>query len=687
MSMNDRPERSEAEPPTPPNEGSAPVRPSPAFVPTPDTPGADVEDVELPRFDVQIHRSRVRLTHIRRGMEDGTVGKEAVAREALEELEHALEELRGVAQEELALHNEALVAQRRLVEVERSRYQELFEFAPTAYLVTSPTGVLRDTNRVAAILLGVPGPLLVGKPALSFIPEREHEAFRERLDALRRGGAGSEWAGHVRTQGGSEVPVGVVARPIRDGNGETIGIRWILLDLTQQTLLEERRRDLVREQAAREAAERAAWQAGFLEHAGELLARSLDPAVNVQRVAQVVATEFTDGFAAYLERDGRVRRLALAFRDSEAREALADFEDRLGLAPGDPEGWLARAMRRGRALMFPASGEAPRVAGESPGPGAGTTAPRRAMLLPLSGAGERTELCGAVLFLDAGQGAGFGMEDRVLAQELAQRMALALENCQLYERAQSALAAREEIARIVSHDVRNALQMIAVHAGFLIDGPGADERSDSDLEHLEPILTTVDRMRHLIEDLEVRPGADRPIRMKLEPVDVTLLFEEAEELFLQLAEDEGIQLRLDVGPGLPYMRADRERLLQVLANLIGNALRYTPEGGWIALRAEPRSSWMRCSVADSGSGMSEADLENVFLLGRRAGDAKAGTGLGLAISRKIVEAHGGKIWAESELGVGSCFSFTIPLEDGGAAGTSGSDGTDPFEHGPEHEEA
>lgn len=614
-------------------------------------------------LDRRIRRARQRAEGLRDDLEDDPSTAGSVARTALEELESVVEEL-AAGRRALARQDAALAAQRGLVDVERARYRGLFEFAPTPYLVTGPDGIIREANRASGTLLGVPSKRLVGASALDYIPEEERDGFRLRLDRFRRGAGGAEWEGRVCPRGPDRVPgevdVEVVARPIRAGNGRITGVRWILRELSQQRLLEERRRALVQEQVAREAAERAAWRASFLEHAGELLARSLDPSISLQRAAQVVVTEFADGFAAYLEREGKLRRMALAFRDGEAREALGDFEARFRLSPGDPDGWLARAMAGGRVLAFPSGQDGPEIGGGG-GPRGGSRPPRRGMMLPLTGSGGRAPVRGALVFLDSGKGPGFGLEDYVLARELAQRIALDLENCRLYEQAQSALSAREQVSRIVSHDVRNALQLISIHAGFLLEDVPTGRSGDPTREHLEPVLRTVDRVLHLIEDLEWGPAEDGRLRMAMGPVDVLSLLAEVEDLFGQLAEDSGVHLRLEVEGDLPRIRGDRERLMQVLSNLVGNALRYTDRGGWITLRASAGSAQVRCVVADSGSGISEGEIETVFEAGSHGQDARAGTGLGLAISRKIVEAHGGTITVESKLGVGSRFTFTIPL--------------------------
>jgi signal transduction histidine kinase len=124
-----------------------------------------------------------------------------------------------------------------------------------------------------------------------------------------------------------------------------------------------------------------------------------------------------------------------------------------------------------------------------------------------------------------------------------------------------------------------------------------------------------------------------------------------------------VALALQVPPGLPTVRADPERLLQALGNLVANALKFARDGGRITLRAEQRPTGVRLSVQDTGAGIAADDLPHVFdryWQKRRAGGGKRGTGLGLAIVRGIVEAHGGTVDVESTPGEGSEFSFTIP---------------------------
>jgi signal transduction histidine kinase len=142
------------------------------------------------------------------------------------------------------------------------------------------------------------------------------------------------------------------------------------------------------------------------------------------------------------------------------------------------------------------------------------------------------------------------------------------------------------------------------------------------------------------------------------------LLEEVVELHQPLAQQKMLRLEGQVIGRDRGMRCDRPRILQVLSNLIGNSIKFTPQGGAITVRAELGGSEARFSVTDSGSGIAPDELSHIFerfWQARRA--ARTGAGLGLAIAKGIVEAHRGKIWAESVPGKGSTFFFTLPLDD------------------------
>jgi signal transduction histidine kinase len=173
-------------------------------------------------------------------------------------------------------------------------------------------------------------------------------------------------------------------------------------------------------------------------------------------------------------------------------------------------------------------------------------------------------------------------------------------------------------------------------------------------------------MSRLIADLLDITRLEGGKRLPIEPerVEVETLLQEAYELFKAQTAAQQITLRCEVVPGTPPVHADRHRVMQVLSNLIGNALKFVPEGGIISCRAESAMREVLFTVADNGPGIRREDIGRIFSPYWQSERAeRMGAGLGLPIVKGIVESHGGKIWVESEEGRGTRFYFTLPVDD------------------------
>jgi signal transduction histidine kinase len=252
--------------------------------------------------------------------------------------------------------------------------------------------------------------------------------------------------------------------------------------------------------------------------------------------------------------------------------------------------------------------------------------------------------------------------DRAWRRDITQREraeALAAENARLLEEAQHAVLLREQILAIVSHDLKNPLGAILMTADALA--------KKGDLAQAVPrIRRAAKRMQRLIEDLldfaSIEAGR---LAMTRQPEDPDSIIQEALTTFEGVAQEAGLKLTADVEPHLPAVYCDRGRILQVLANLVGNAIKVTPEGGHVTLRVGTRDNDLLFAVSDDGPGIGEEDAKHLFERYWRSGAARyEGTGLGLAIVSGIVIAHGGRTWVESELGRGATFLFTVPTPEG-----------------------
>ncbi len=372
------------------------------------------------------------------------------------------------------------------------------------------------------------------------------------------------------------------------------------------------------QRTAREAAEAAEGRAALLAEASRVLSASLDAATGLAQLAHLVVPRLADACAVELREDDGWRRAAEAHAGPGAAALLA-----AGAEEGD-DGALSIPLRTGGAAF------------------------------------GRIRLARAA--------GGFAAEERELAAEMARRAALAVENARLFAESRRAAEARDHMLSVVAHDLRNPLAVIGMCAEMA--GEMLPPRATPDVrENLDRIRQSARHMYRLVEDLlEVSRVDAGGVPLRLEEVLPATLFGEALLTLRPLAAARGIRLEAQGEMDLPRVRADAARVLQVLSNLIGNAVKFTPDRGVVTLSARPAGEELRVSVADTGPGIAADHLPHVFGAFWQAQSAdRRGVGLGLAIARSVVESHGGRIWVESREGEGTVFHFTLPLAAASAA--------------------
>lgn len=225
-----------------------------------------------------------------------------------------------------------------------------------------------------------------------------------------------------------------------------------------------------------------------------------------------------------------------------------------------------------------------------------------------------------------------------------------------------ALQARDDVLGVVAHDLRNPLATIVMQISAM-ERPGA-EPDRRDPTPLQVISRSATRMMHLIEDLlDVTVLEAGHLKLDEERLPAGGLTHEAVDSQASLAAGAGIELTAEVAPGVQSVWGDHHRLLQVFENLIGNALKFTTAGGHVTVTATPKDHAVEFTVTDTGSGIAADNMARLFepfwQATKRA--SRLGAGLGLPITKGIVEAHGGRIWAESIEGRGTTFHFVIPI--------------------------
>jgi signal transduction histidine kinase len=253
-------------------------------------------------------------------------------------------------------------------------------------------------------------------------------------------------------------------------------------------------------------------------------------------------------------------------------------------------------------------------------------------------------------------------------KRVADNAAIAVENARLYEALRQANLAKSEFVSIVSHELRTPMTSMRGYTDMLLRGT-VGELETQQQEFVGAISRNIKRMRVLVSDLmDISRIETGRLKITPKPIDFKDSLNEALDVVREMMEEKQQIFTMDVWNGLPNAHADPNRLTQILINLLGNAVKYTPYQGTIVVRVwlppeEP--DFIRCAITDTGVGISPEDQTKLFTKFFRVDNPtvreQPGTGLGLAITKNLVEMHGGRIWVESTVSKGSTFYFTVPI--------------------------
>lgn len=418
------------------------------------------------------------------------------------------------------------------------------------------------------------------------------------------------------------------------------------------------------QRAAREAAEANERRTAFVAEASRVLGSSFDSQTTLSMLAHLAVPALADVCIIDLhDREGGMTRVGLAHADPETQSLLRGREPPRNTNSADRHP-LARLLLEEKPLLLPTVPDELSAAPEDGGWRRGEAhdiwsflRPHSLVSAPLVTSSGR--ILGALTMISAESTREYEPDDLALAEELARRATLALENAGLFHDAEQASRARDDVLAIVAHDLRNPLNTIHLATSLLLETvPEAAHR-----KHLAIVSRSVDRMNRLIQDLlEVTRLESGKLSMELRAEAVAPLLAEAETMLCPLAAASSIQLEPMIPDDLPAAIMDSARILQVISNLVGNAIKFTPQHGVIRLGCEAIEGQVRFSVSDTGRGIPPEQLPHIFNRFWQAsrGDRR-GLGLGLSIARGIVEAHGGSIWVESVIGTGTTFYFTLPM--------------------------
>jgi signal transduction histidine kinase len=457
------------------------------------------------------------------------------------------------------------------------------------------------------------------------------------------------------TQGYSLGAVDYILSPVSPDVLRTkIGVFVDLFRMTEQIKQQaEERVTLAREQAARAAAEEESRRLQFLAEAGVVLGQSLDAAATLRGLVDL-SVPFLGDFAAavLIEPDGGWRTetaVVVGGASSPSGNGLEARPTEGDVLPAGIEELIRRAISEGKTLQHEgASGER------------SIPCIRSILAIPLKARGGVL----AVLTLALGaSGRSYGAADLTLAEELASRAAAALENARLYRDIQEQDLRKNEFLAMLAHELRNPLAPIRNAVQIL---RRANEKDAGTKWANDVIDRQVRQMVRLVDDLlDVSRITRGKVQLKTEPIDVTSAVSSAVETSRPLIDERRHELEVTLPPAPLWVTADPTRLAQILANLLNNAAKYTPEGGRIAFTMERDGDAAVFRVRDTGVGIATEMLPRVFDLftqiDRSLDRAEGGLGIGLTLVHRLVEMHGGTVRAFSEgLGRGSEFVVRLP---------------------------
>lgn len=529
----------------------------------------------------------------------------------------------------------------------------------------------QQLNRALAEMMGMPESECQGRTLQELIPDVADQVSGA-LDRVMQTGAVADRLEITTGQGDSVRAWEVSLYPVQV-NGETVGGGAIWEEITSRRKIEAGiHKALEREQQARAEAEAAERRAEYLAQAATFLASSLDYRATLQGVAHMAVPQVADWASIdMLQEDGSVRRLVLVHQNPEVSSQALELTNRHQPSPAGP---LWQSLRTGEPfLCSDVTPDLLRRLSRSPEHLSTLQElnPRSYIVVPIRLQGRTL---GGITLMTAESGRRYGPADLRLAEELASRAAIAVQNSRLYEEAQTrraeaeAAAAQllhanqelEQFAYLASHDLQEPLRTVTSFAQLLERQLG-DDLSPNAREYMGFVVEGARRMSYLIRDLLEYSRVTRDEQPAGGRVEVAAAIRSALESLRSAIAESQAEISLGEMPVLP--NANAAQMQQLFLNLLSNSIKYRqpevpPRISVAAVREEGR--W-RFLVADNGQGINPEFIERIFGVFKRLhGRDVPGTGIGLALCRRIVERHRGQIWAEAAPGGGSVFHFTIP---------------------------
>ena len=506
----------------------------------------------------------------------------------------------------------------------------------------NPVDEVTFVNQAAEGLLGYPASQLRDRSAARvLIPDPDFDHVMREYSSGIRGGRDFEVEYRVRRGDGQMVWMHDVVRVSRDGDGRP-RVRAVTTDITKLKQVEQRLQ--------------------ILAEAGRTLDGSLDYEATLANVTGVIVPALADDCIIFLESaERKLEMVASAHSDASRAEVAREFFRRyVGIEqPGHP---LQMVHRTGESVLVPDA-----ISAIDPGTALGReryessigTQVNAGLAVPMA---SRGQILGVMVWVCVESGRHYGQEDLRLAEEVANRAALAVDNARLYKAAQEGVASRDRFLAMLGHELRNPLNSISIVARML-------ERESLSDERLVKMRTLIGRetrqLSSLVDDiLDVSRILAGKMTLALQSVDLTALVREGTQSFEDMARQRDLLLAAELPEEPITLVADPVRMRQVIANLVSNAIKFSEPRGRVEVNLRSEDGFAVLRVCDRGIGIAPELLERIFEpFAQAALTPPHGLGLGLSVVKQVTELHGGKVTAKSE-GIGRGAEFIVRLPRG-----------------------
>lgn len=545
----------------------------------------------------------------------------------------------------------------------RAIFDQTFQFTGLLTL----DGTLLEVNQTALQFRGQRAEDVIGKPFWDTLWWPDDPAGQERLRvAVRAASQGLfvRYEAEIYDRQHQRATIDFSLKPVHDPDGRVVLLIPEGRDITDRKRAEEATRQLVHEQAIRSQAELEQQRFAFLASASATLATSLDYETTLQSIAQLAVPYLAEYcIIDLIEPQGEIRRVALAHRDADKQtlvQQLGSYPPQVSGAEG-----VSRVLQAGEPQLI---GDVSPALLEQIAQDERHLAllqalrPCSLMIMPLT---VRTTIIGAFTLATAESGRRYGHDDLALAQEIAGRAALAIDNARLYHEAQEAVRVRDQFLSIAAHELRTPLTALLGNAQLLERRATRDTNIGERNQNLARVVSgQANRLNKMIVTLlDITRLERNQLQLEYETLDLAALLHRLVDEMQASLRTHTMRVSVVVEPVM--LDGDALRLEQVFQNLIHNAIKYSPAGGSIHIDLTLSNDSVCVSVRDQGIGIPASSLPHLFQRFYRAANVDnhsiSGMGIGLYVVKEIVGLHGGTVTATSIENHGSTFTVTLPL--------------------------